>query len=143
MAAPQRPSLRIRVEHAARMQHPAALIVRRRGWFVTVSVCDSTMSPLRAGCFGSEQTGVAMSSYARYCQSQAAECVRRARMASSPEVVNHYRNLGLQWVALAQKERAGLQSWLGARPKDIPPVSRGRLTALPKRGVTPGAQVVR
>jgi hypothetical protein len=47
-----------------------------------------------------------MSSYARYCRDQAAECARRARLASSPEVVAECRNLGLRWLKLAEKARA-------------------------------------
>jgi hypothetical protein len=60
-----------------------------------------------------------MSSYARYCQRQALECARRARMASSPDVAAYQRALGLHWVKLAQKERAksGLKAWF-AKPID-------------------------
>jgi hypothetical protein len=47
-----------------------------------------------------------MSSYARYCRDQAAECARRARMASSPEVAAERRNLGLKWLKLAEKAQA-------------------------------------
>ena len=43
-----------------------------------------------------------MSSYARYCRDQAAECARRARMASSPEVAAERRELGLKWLKLAE-----------------------------------------
>jgi hypothetical protein len=44
-----------------------------------------------------------MSSYARYCRDQAAECARRVRMASSPEVAASCRDLGLRWLKLAEK----------------------------------------
>ena len=47
-----------------------------------------------------------MSSYARYCRDQAAECARRARMASSPEVAAERRDLGLKWLKLAEKALA-------------------------------------
>jgi hypothetical protein len=47
-----------------------------------------------------------MSSYARYCREQAAECARRARMASSPEVAAERRDLGLKWLKLAEKAQA-------------------------------------
>jgi len=47
-----------------------------------------------------------MSSYARYCRDQAGECARRARLASSPEVVVHCRQLELRWLRLAEKARA-------------------------------------
>ena len=62
-----------------------------------------------------------MSSYGGYCQRQAAECARRVKLARSPEVVTHYRSLGLRWLKLAQKERArrGLKSWFAARPGDV------------------------
>jgi hypothetical protein len=44
-----------------------------------------------------------MSSYARYCRDQAAECARRVKLASSPEVVANCRDLGLRWLKLAEK----------------------------------------
>jgi hypothetical protein len=47
-----------------------------------------------------------MSSYASYCQAQAAECARRARLASSPDIAEERRNLGLRWLKLAEKARA-------------------------------------
>ena len=45
----------------------------------------------------------AMSSYAKYCRDQAAECARRVKLANSPEVAATCRNLGLRWLKLAQK----------------------------------------
>ena len=42
-----------------------------------------------------------MSSYATYCQDQAADCARRARLASSPEIVAYCRGLELRWLKLA------------------------------------------
>jgi hypothetical protein len=47
-----------------------------------------------------------MSTYRGYCQGQAIECARRARMASTPAVAEHYRELGKHWLKLAAKERA-------------------------------------
>jgi len=47
-----------------------------------------------------------MSSYARYCQVQAAECARRAKLASSPDIAAERRNLGLRWLKLAEKALA-------------------------------------
>jgi hypothetical protein len=44
-----------------------------------------------------------MSSYATYCQEQATACARRARLASSPEVVAYCRNLEFRWLRLAQQ----------------------------------------
>jgi hypothetical protein len=44
-----------------------------------------------------------MSSYARYCREQAADCARRARIANSPEVAANYRILEKRWINLAQK----------------------------------------
>jgi hypothetical protein len=54
-----------------------------------------------------------MSSYGGYCQRLAAECARRARVASSPEIAAYHRSLGLRWLKLAQKERAKtkLKTW--------------------------------
>jgi hypothetical protein len=42
-----------------------------------------------------------MSSYASYCQDQATDCARRARLARSPEIVVHCRNLQFRWLRLA------------------------------------------
>jgi hypothetical protein len=44
-----------------------------------------------------------MSSYAKYCREQAADCARRARIASSAEVIANYRTLQERWFKLAQK----------------------------------------
>ena len=49
-----------------------------------------------------------MSSYARYCRDQAAECARRARMASSPEVAANSLKLELRWIKLAEKADVGI-----------------------------------
>jgi hypothetical protein len=59
-----------------------------------------------------------MSNYALYCQTQAAECARRARLAKSPEVIAHFRELGLQGVRLAQKECGGRLVALGKEQAD-------------------------
>ena len=47
-----------------------------------------------------------MSSYVMYCRAQAAECARRAKLASSPELAAERRDLGLRWLRLAQKAKA-------------------------------------
>jgi len=44
-----------------------------------------------------------MSSYAKYCREQAADCARRARIASSPELVANFRTLQQRWLKLAEK----------------------------------------
>jgi len=44
-----------------------------------------------------------MSSYAKYCRDQAAECARRARLASSPDIAANNRRLELRWLRLAEK----------------------------------------
>jgi hypothetical protein len=44
-----------------------------------------------------------MSSYAKYCRDQAAECARRVKLANSPEVADNCRILGLRWLKLAEK----------------------------------------
>jgi hypothetical protein len=41
--------------------------------------------------------------YANYCQDQAAACARRARLASSPEIVAYCRTLELRWLKLAEQ----------------------------------------
>ena len=42
-----------------------------------------------------------MSSYASYCQDQATDCARRAKLASSPEIVAYCRSLEFRWLRLA------------------------------------------
>jgi hypothetical protein len=49
------------------------------------------------------EEGWVMSSYARYCQDQATACARRARLASSPEIVAYCRNLEFRWLRLAEQ----------------------------------------
>jgi hypothetical protein len=44
-----------------------------------------------------------MSSYAKYCREQAAECARRARLARSPEVASNCRSLEQRWLRLAKR----------------------------------------
>jgi hypothetical protein len=44
-----------------------------------------------------------MSSYVGYCHDQAAYCARRARLASSPEVVAYCRSLEFRWLELAAR----------------------------------------
>src|SRR5437868_3688716 len=44
-----------------------------------------------------------MSSYAKYCQEQATACARRARLASSPEMVAYCRRLEFRWLRLAEQ----------------------------------------
>ena len=62
-----------------------------------------------------------------YCRIMVFDCARRARMASSPEVVTYWRRLGLRWLRLedqtegrmpATTEAAALaeQFVKGARP---------------------------
>ena len=48
-----------------------------------------------------------MSSYATYCQDQGADCARRARLASSPEIVAYCRSLELCWLKLAEQAQIG------------------------------------
>ena len=40
-------------------------------------------------------------SYASYCQEQADDCARRARLASSPDIVAYCRGLELRWLKFA------------------------------------------
>ena len=49
-----------------------------------------------------------MPSYANYCHDQAADCARRARLASSPEMIAYCRTLGLRRLKLARwAQKAG------------------------------------
>jgi len=53
-----------------------------------------------------EGGGLGMSSYASYCQDQATVCARRARLASSPEIVAYCQNLQSRWLRLAAQAQA-------------------------------------
>jgi hypothetical protein len=55
-----------------------------------------------------------MSSYASYCQRQAADCARRAKLASSSDIKAYHRRLGLQWVKLGEKARVA-----GGRTREV------------------------
>jgi hypothetical protein len=48
-----------------------------------------------------------MSSYGAYCQDQATACARRARLASSPEIVAYCRTLEFRWLRLAEQAQTG------------------------------------
>jgi hypothetical protein len=65
-----------------------------------------------------------MSSYASYCRNQAAECARRARLASSPEVAAERRNLGVRWLKLAERAQASDRPF-GRASKGVAPSSAG------------------
>jgi hypothetical protein len=47
-----------------------------------------------------------MSSYLSYCQDQATDCARRARLATSPEIVAYCRSLEFRWLRLAARAQA-------------------------------------
>jgi hypothetical protein len=56
-------------------------------------------------------------SYASYCHDQAAYCVRRARLASSPEVVAYCRGLETRWLKLtARAQEMGAALGHGSDP---------------------------
>lgn len=52
-----------------------------------------------------------MSSYARYCQDQVADCARRASLASSPEVATYWRRLGFRWLKLTEQQEGTRAVW--------------------------------
>ena len=52
----------------------------------------------QAGRWDEEGWGM---SYGNYCQDQAAACARRAKLASSPEIVAYCRTLERHWLKLA------------------------------------------
>jgi hypothetical protein len=66
-----------------------------------------------------------MSSYARYCRNQAAECARRARLASSPEIAAERRDLGLRWLKLAERAQAADRPFGRASKDAAAPSARG------------------
>ena len=42
-------------------------------------------------------------SYAEFCQDQASDCARRARLARSAQIAAYYRDLGWRWLRLAEQ----------------------------------------
>jgi hypothetical protein len=42
-------------------------------------------------------------SYATFCQDQASDCARRARLARSADIAAYYRDLGWRWLRLADR----------------------------------------
>jgi hypothetical protein len=62
-----------------------------------------------------------------YCRDQAAECARRAKLASSPEIAAHHRSLGLRWLRLAEKAKAKVGKAASAAQTARLGTSSGRL----------------
>jgi hypothetical protein len=69
------------------------------------STTPNELAPLSSLCAVKRRAG-SMSSYTSYCQDQATDCARRARLASAPEIVAHCRGLEYRWLRLAQQARA-------------------------------------
>jgi hypothetical protein len=42
-------------------------------------------------------------SYAEFCQAQASDCARRARLARSAHIAAYYQDLGWRWLRLAEQ----------------------------------------
>lgn len=42
-------------------------------------------------------------SYAEFCQDQASDCARRARLARSAQIAAYYQDLGWRWLRLAEQ----------------------------------------
>jgi hypothetical protein len=58
-----------------------------------------------------------MASYATYCEDQAADCARRARLARSSEVAAYCRSLELRWMRLAeQAQETSTPTWTHDAP---------------------------
>jgi hypothetical protein len=51
-----------------------------------------------------------MASYATYCEDQAADCARRARLAKSSEVAAYCRSLELRWMRLAEQHKSSTRA---------------------------------
>jgi len=75
------------------------------GIFAMVRALRGMASPTASGELAMYRERV-MSSYVKYCKAQAAECARRAKLASSPELAAERRSLGLRWLKLAEKAKA-------------------------------------
>jgi hypothetical protein len=56
-------------------------------------------------------------SYVAYCLDQAADCSRRAKLASSPEIAGYFQELMLRWLNIAGRAQWMPQSiWTTKRP---------------------------
>jgi hypothetical protein len=47
--------------------------------------------------------GAGAMSYAEFCQDQASDCARRARLARSAQIAAYYQDLGWRWLRLAEQ----------------------------------------
>ena len=86
--------------------------------FVAILVLARTYSrPWPFAFRGRNEKGWGMSTYATYCQNQAADCARRARLAGSPEIAAYCRRLELRWMRLAeQAQETGAPNWTHDAP---------------------------
>jgi hypothetical protein len=78
-----------------------------------------------------------MSSYTSYCQDQAADSARRARLARSPELAAYWRSLGLRWLRLAEHAQ-GTGTALGdasERAEEVSSLRPSNLDALHAQGI--------
>jgi hypothetical protein len=88
---------------------------------VAILVLARTYSrPWQFGFQGRNEKGWGMSnysSYLAYCQDQAADCARRARLARTPAVEIYCRGLELRWLRLAkQAQETSAPSWTHQAP---------------------------
>jgi hypothetical protein len=88
---------------------------------VAILVLARTYSrPWQFGFQGRNEKGWGMSnysSYVTYCQDQAADCARRARLARTPAVEIYCRGLELRWLRLAkQAQETSAPSWTHQAP---------------------------
>jgi hypothetical protein len=79
---------------------PFSVIVGQQcaGFIVRLDLLHQT----RIGLLNDHEEGWCMSSYATYCQDQATDCTRRARLARSTDIALYYEGLGLRWLRLAE-----------------------------------------
>ena len=65
-------------------------------------------------------------SYTTFCQDQASDCARRARLTRSAHIAAYYRDLGWRWLRLAeQAQKTG--GALGSADQEAEPLSPPRL----------------
>ena len=69
-------------------------------------------------------------SYAEFCQDQASDCARRARLARSAHIAAYYHDLGWRWLRLAeQAQQTG--GALGSADQEASELSPPRLHSEP------------
>jgi len=80
-------------------------------------------------------------SYAEFCQDQASDCARRARLARSTQIAAYYQDLGWRWLRLAEQaqETGGALGNRGELEALCPPRLHTAAVAKPQAAIANGS----